>query len=145
MPVVKKTALVPHSAKEIYALVNDVESYPDFLPWCKSTRLLSRTEHEVCGELEVSRIGISQKFSTCNRLHPFDRIDIRLLEGPFKHLHGSWHFQPLSDNGCKVLLELEFEFSGKLINKAFGVFFNQIANTMVDAFCKQARAVYRAG
>jgi len=145
LPVVKKTALVPHSAKEIYALVNDVESYPDFLPWCKSTRLLSRTEHEVCGELEVSRIGISQKFSTCNRLHPFDRIDIRLLEGPFKHLRGSWHFQPLSDNGCKVLLELEFEFSGKLINKAFGVFFNQIANTMVDAFCKQARAVYRAG
>jgi len=142
---VKKTALVPHSAKELYALVNDVESYPDFLPWCKSTRLLSRTEHEVCGELEVSRIGISQKFSTCNRLHPFDRIDIRLLEGPFKHLRGSWHFQPLSDNGCKVLLELEFEFSGKLINKAFGVFFNQIANTMVDAFCKQARAVYRAG
>ena len=62
MPVVKKTALVPHSAKEIYALVNDVESYPDFLPWCKSTRLLSRTENEVCGELEVSRISISQKF-----------------------------------------------------------------------------------
>ena len=145
MPVVKKTALVPHSAKEIYALVNDVESYPDFLPWCKSTRLLSRTEHEVCGELEVSRIGISQKFSTCNRLHPFDRIDIRLLEGPFKHLHGSWGFQPLSDSGCKVLLELEFEFSGKLINKAFGVLFNQIANTMVDAFCKRAKGVYRAG
>ncbi|MCP3868694.1 MAG: type II toxin-antitoxin system RatA family toxin [Gammaproteobacteria bacterium] len=145
MPAVKKSALVPHTAEQIYNLVNDVESYPEFLPWCKSTRLISRTKSKVCGEIEVSRVGIRQKFATCNQLHPYERIDIQLLEGPFKHLQGTWHFNSLADSGCKVILELEFEFSGKLISKAFGVLFGQIANTMVDAFCKRARVVYRGG
>ena len=145
MAKVHKSALVAHSASEMFELVNDVESYPQFLPWCRSTRLLSRDDEKLCGELEVSRIGIHQTFSTCNRLRPFDHIDIELIDGPFRKLQGHWHFHALREDACKVELELEFEFSGKLIDKAFGALFNQIANTLVDAFCKRANEVYRNG
>jgi ribosome-associated toxin RatA of RatAB toxin-antitoxin module len=142
LPVVKKSALVLHTAEQMYELVCDVESYPEFLPWCRSTRLLSRTETEICGELEVARAGISQSFSTCNRLIPGQRMDIELMEGPFKKLRGGWIFTPLREDACKVELELDFEFSGKLINTAFGAVFSQIANTLVDAFCKRADEVH---
>lgn len=145
MPVVKKSALVGHSVHQMFELVSDVESYPDFLPWCRSTRLLSSSETEVCAELEVARVGIHQTFSTCNQLHPSERMDIRLRDGPFRNLNGSWRFTPLRDDACKVELELEFEFSGKLINVAFGKVFSQIANTLVDAFCKRSDEVYRDG
>lgn len=144
MPVVHKSALVAHSAEQMFDLVNDVESYPRFLPWCRSTELLSRNDEQLCGRLEVARAGISQKFSTCNRLHPFNRIEIALQEGPFKALHGEWRFTALREDACKVELELDFEFSGRLINTAFGAVFSQIANTLVDAFCKRADEVYRS-
>ncbi|MCP3668508.1 MAG: type II toxin-antitoxin system RatA family toxin [Gammaproteobacteria bacterium] len=143
MPVVKKSALVAYSVKEMFDLVNDIESYPQFLPWCRSTKLLSHTETELCGQLEVARAGIRQKFSTCNHLHPYNRIDIELKEGPFTELSGSWRFLELRDDACKVELELDFSFSGALISKAFGAVFAQIANTLVDAFCKRAREVHR--
>jgi ribosome-associated toxin RatA of RatAB toxin-antitoxin module len=143
--VVKKSALVGHSADQMFELVSDVESYPDFLPWCHSTRLLSRSETEVCAELEVARVGIHQTFSTCNRLHPPERMEIALHKGPFRNLNGGWRFTPLRDDACKVELELEFEFTGKLINIAFGKVFSQIANTLVDAFCKRSDEVYRNG
>jgi len=143
LPVVHKSALVAHSAEEMFELINDVEAYPRFLPWCKSTRLLSRDEHRLCGQLEVSRIGISQSFATCNDLYPYERIVINLQEGPFRRLHGEWRFTALREDACKVELELEFEFSGKLINSAFGAVFGQIANTLVDAFCKRADEVAR--
>jgi ribosome-associated toxin RatA of RatAB toxin-antitoxin module len=142
LPVVHKSALVSHSAREMFELVNDVERYPQFLPWCRSTRLLSRTEEELCGQLEVSRAGISQVFSTCNRLFPYERIEIELAEGPFSRLCGEWRFTTLREDACKVELELTFEFSGRLINKAFGTVFGQIANTLVDAFCKRSDEVY---
>ncbi|MES9869309.1 MAG: type II toxin-antitoxin system RatA family toxin [Sedimenticola sp.] len=143
MPVVKKSALVAHSAGQMFELVNDVESYPQFLPWCHSGQLLSRDGDELCGQIEVARAGVRQKFSTCNRLHPYDRIEIRLKEGPFKQLKGEWRFTALREDACKVELELHFQFSGALINKAFGAVFNQIANNLVDAFCKRASEVYR--
>lgn len=127
----------------MFELVNDVESYPQFLPWCHSGTLLSRTDTELCGEMEVARAGIRQRFSTCNTLHPYERIEINLKDGPFKQLTGEWRFTPLREDACKVELELEFSFSGALINKAFGAVFNQIANTLVDAFCKRAGEVYK--
>ncbi len=131
-----------YSARQMFDLVNDVESYPEFLPWCSSTTLLSRTADMVCAELEVSRIGISQRFSTCNRMVPGEYMEIELVEGPFKHLRGRWDFRPLRADACKVELELDFDFSGKLINAAFGTVFHQVANTLVDAFCKRAEEVY---
>ncbi len=142
MAKVQKSAIVPHSADRMFDLVNDVESYPKFLPWCRSGRLISRTDEELCGEIEVARAGIHQKFSTCNRLYGNERIDIHLREGPFRKLHGTWQFTPLREDACKVELTLEFEFSGKLINAAFGAVFNQIASSFVEAFCKRANQVY---
>jgi ribosome-associated toxin RatA of RatAB toxin-antitoxin module len=142
--VVKKSALVPFSAKRMFDLVYDVGAYPEFLPWCQRTQVISETADQICGRIEVSRMGIHQTFSTCNRFERDRRMDISLLDGPFRKLHGGWRFTPLREDACKVELELDFEFSGRLIDKAFGAVFNQIANTLVDAFCKRAEDVYRA-
>ncbi len=142
MAVVKKSAWVMYSARQMFNLVNDVESYPEFLPWCSSTTLLSRSEDKVCAELEVSRLGVSQKFSTCNRMVSGEGMNIELVEGPFKHLRGDWVFKALREDACKVELELDFDFSGKLINAAFGTVFHQVANTLVDSFCTRAKEVY---
>ena len=145
MPIVKKSALVTHSAPRMFDLVADVEAYPEFLPWCHAASVESREDGRVCARIEIARLGIHQAFSTCNRLEPVERMDIELVDGPFHKLSGGWTFQPLREDACKVELELDFEFSGKLIDKAFGAFFNQIANTLVDAFCKRADEVYGDG
>jgi ribosome-associated toxin RatA of RatAB toxin-antitoxin module len=142
VPIVKKSALVAHSATQMFNLVADVERYPDFLPWCHSTKLLSRSEEEICGRIEVRRLGITQVFATCNRIDPPHRMAIDLKEGPFRKLTGGWTFTTLRADACKVELELDFEFSGQLINKAFGAVFSQIANSLVDAFCKRADELY---
>jgi len=142
MAVVKKSALVPHSARRMFDLVYDVESYPQFLPWCHRTQVISEDADQICGRIEVARLGIHQTFSTCNRFERDTRMDIALLDGPFRKLHGGWRFTPLREDACKVELDLEFEFSGRLIDKAFGTVFNQIANSLVDAFCKRADQVY---
>lgn len=142
MAVVEKSALVPFPASAMYGLVTDMERYPEFLPWCSGARLLSHSGEELCGEIEVSRLGVTQRFSTCNRLHPPDRMELRLREGPFHKLDGAWEFTALRDDACKVSLRLEFEFSGRLIDRAFGAVFSQIANSLVDAFCRRAHEVY---
>jgi ribosome-associated toxin RatA of RatAB toxin-antitoxin module len=126
----------------MFDLVNDIPSYPAFLPWCRSARVLSDTDEERCAELEVARAGISQTFATCNRLSYPGRIDLQLKDGPFKRLEGVWQFQALNETACKVSLTIDFEFSGRVIDKAFGAIFKGIADTMVDAFCKRAAEVY---
>lgn len=142
MPQVKKSALVRHSTQQMFDLVSDVEGYPRFLPWCHSATLLSRNDDELCGRIEVARLGVRQVFSTCNKLEPPERMYLGLKEGPFRKLNGVWTFTALREDACKVELELDFEFSGRLIDKAFGAVFGQIANSLVDAFCKQADEIY---
>ncbi len=142
MASVEKSALVHHTAMQMYQLVANVDDYENFLPWCSASRVLSVSEDEICAEIEVSRIGITQKFSTCNKINPGKSMTLSLKEGPFKSLEGVWHFTSLSDEACKVSLKLDFEFSGKLINAAFGKVFSAIANEMVDAFCQRADEVY---
>jgi ribosome-associated toxin RatA of RatAB toxin-antitoxin module len=139
---VKKSALVRHSTTQMFDLVSDVEGYPKFLPWCNSTELLSRSEDQLCGRIEVARLGVRQVFSTCNKLDPPHHMQIDLMDGPFRKLTGGWTFTPLRADACKVELELDFEFSGRLIDKAFGGIFGQIANSLVDAFVKRADEVY---
>jgi len=134
---------VRHSAHEMFQLVKDVEAYPLFLPWCHSTRVLESTEREVCAEIVVARIGIRQAFSTCNRFEEDKWMGLELRDGPFKKLRGDWNFLPLRDDACKVELDLDFEFAGLLIDKAFGSIFQHAANTLVDSFCKRADEVYR--
>ncbi|NNJ91729.1 MAG: type II toxin-antitoxin system RatA family toxin [Gammaproteobacteria bacterium] len=143
MPVVEKSALVHHTPMQMFELVADVAAYPEFLPWCSASRVLSEDETRVCAEIEVSRVGIKQKFSTCNNFIRGESMSLKLDKGPFKSLDGLWQFTGLGDEACKVQLQLEFEFSGKLINTAFGKVFSIIANDLVDAFCKRADEVYR--
>lgn len=126
----------------MFDLVADVEHYKDFLPWCSDSCLVSRNDRELCGMIEVSRLGITQSFSTCNELDPPGRMGIALNEGPFKSLHGEWRFIPLRGDACKVMLTMEFEFAGKLIDAAFGKVFRQVANSLVESFVGRAREVY---
>ena len=142
MARVEKSALVPYPAQAMFDLVADVESYKDFLPWCSDSRRVSSGENEMCGWIEVSRLGITQAFSTCNELYPPGRMTLSLNEGPFKKLHGEWQFVPLREDACKVILTMEFEFSGKLIDAAFGRVFHQVANSLVESFVRRAREVY---
>lgn len=142
MPVVTKSALVTFSASQMFDLVANMEAYPQFLPWCVAAEILSRENNRMCGRMEVARVGIHQAFTTCNSFTPGERMELDLVDGPFRKLQGVWKFLPLREDACKVELELDFEFSGKLIDKAFGAVFSQIANTLVDAFCKRAEEVY---
>ncbi len=143
MAIVRKSALVPYSASQMFNLVYDVGAYPQFLPWCHTARVISESDEQICGLIEVARMGIRQTFSTCNRYERDRRMEIALLDGPFRKLDGIWTFTALRTDASKVELELDFEFSGRLIDKAFGTVFNQIANSLVDAFCKRADEVYR--
>jgi ribosome-associated toxin RatA of RatAB toxin-antitoxin module len=141
MPIIHHELVVPHSAAQMFALVNNVDAYSEFLPYCKSSRILSRTADEVKAILVLAGGGLQKSFTTSNRLQPDDLIEIKLVEGPFKHLAGCWRFEALAQT-CKISLDLEFEFSSKLLALAFGPVFNQVANTLVDAFCKRAQVVY---
>jgi len=142
MPTIKRSALVPYLPAEMFALVDDVKSYPQFLPWCKNARELSRSGDEVRAALDLVRGGFEKSFTTCNRLQNNKMIEMRLIEGPFRHLDGFWHFESVGESACKVSLDLDFEFANKLIGMAMGPLFNQIANTLVDSFCKRAIDVY---
>ncbi len=133
---------MPYSAQAMFDLVADVERYKEFLPWCSDSALVSRSDGELCGRIEVSRLGITQAFTTCNSLDPPGRMGIALHEGPFRHLHGEWRFVTLRDDACKVMLTMDFEFAGRLIDAAFGKVFRQIANSLVESFVTRARDVY---
>jgi ribosome-associated toxin RatA of RatAB toxin-antitoxin module len=142
MTVVEKSALVKFSALQMFELVNDIESYPKFLPWCSGSRIIKRDEDLVEAELLISKGGFKKSFSTRNQLDKNEKIIVSLLDGPFSHLEGSWNFLPLREDASKISLNLEFEMSGKLSNLAFGTVFNQICNTMVSAFTQRAKELY---
>lgn len=142
MTCISKTALIPYSAEKMYALVANVDNYQYFLPWCSGSRILSQTDDEVKGQVDIQHMGLNKTFTTLNRMQKNKMIEIRLIDGPFKRLQGFWRFDALDENGCKISLDLEFEFSNKVMNMAFGPIFSQIANSMVDAFCQRATEVY---
>lgn len=142
MPSVNKSALLPYSAAQVFALVDDIKRYPEFLPWCSAAEELQRGEDEVKASVHIAHKGIKKTFTTHNRHQHGKMIEMRLVQGPFKHLEGFWRFEELGESGSKVSLDLEFEFSSKLVAMAIGPIFHQIANTLVDAFCERARQVY---
>lgn len=142
MTLVQKSALVKYSAQQMYDLVNDIEAYPRFLPWCSGSRILKREDDVVEAELMISKGGFNKSFSTRNCLNKAESITVALLDGPFSHLEGVWNFLPLREDASKISLDLEFEMSGVLANLAFGAVFNQICNTMVTSFTERAKTVY---
>ncbi len=138
-----RSALVHYSPAEMYQLVNSINEYAGFLPWCRSSRILSQTETEIVACIEIARSVLNKTFTTRNTLTRDKRIDLELVDGPFKKLQGYWQFDALkTENACKVSLDLEFEFDSAMISIAAKPVFMQIATTMVDAFCKRAVEVY---
>jgi ribosome-associated toxin RatA of RatAB toxin-antitoxin module len=125
----------------MFALVNDIDGYPEFLPGCLNSTLISKTPTEIVASLDVGKGPVRQSFTTRNFLEDFSRIEMTLVKGPFKSLHGVWTFTELSPTSCKIMLSIEFELSG-MLKFAFGGVFSQIANTMVDSFSKRAKVVY---
>jgi len=142
MTVINRTALVLHTAAEMFDLVNDVRRYPEFLPWCSKTEVISEGEDHIEGTLHLSKGGLSYSFTTRNELERPSRMRITLVEGPFKALEGEWTFTPLSDEASKVELNLSFEFAGKLTSIAMSKVFNQVATTLVDAFVTRSDQIY---
>ena len=142
MTVIQKSALVKYSAQQMFDLVNDIESYPQFLPWCSASRIIKRDGDVVEAELSISKGGFKKAFSTRNQIDQGGTITVSLLDGPFSYLEGVWNFMPLREDASKISLDLEFEMSGKLASLAFGAVFNQICNTMVSSFTTRAKQIY---
>lgn len=142
MPTVNRSALVRHTPREMFDLVNDFESYPEFLPGCRQARLIEQDKAHLVGEMTLGRAGIEQSFTTRNDLYEPERIELSLVKGPFKRLRGRWQFIPMGQDACKVSLEMEFEFASRLLGMAFGKVFQQIAGQLVDAFTHRADNVY---
>ena len=142
---VSRSALVPYSARQMYVLVEDVESYPDFLPWCGGAVLHWRDGDVLEGSVEMHLAGLRRSFRTRNRMREYEAIDMELVEGPFSHLNGGWHFKALDHLGCKVSLEVEFEVKSRATNRLLGRYFEEICNSLVDAFVRRAQDIYGAG
>lgn len=142
MNVIKRTAQVAYSQRQMFELVNSIEEYPRFLPWCKDSRIIHRDDKAVEASLDIVWSGIHKSFTTRNHLHPYERVEITLVHGPFRHLEGRWKFSDLGDAGCRVDLELEFDLAGRLVDKLFQPIFHNIANSLVDIFCKRAAEIY---
>ncbi len=143
MAHIKRTAVASFSVRQLFDLVNAVERYPDFLPWCSQSHIVSRTEQTIEATLEIAWGGMRKSFTTRNELHPHDRIDIVLVNGPFRELKGHWRFIPIDETSCHVILDLEFDVGGRLIDKIFQPIFHGIADSLVDIFCKRAEAIYQ--
>jgi len=142
MASISKSALVPYSPAQMFALVDGVEAYPEFLPWCSGTKVISRTDDELQATIELSTRGVNKAFTTCNRNQKNKMIEIRLVEGPFRRLEGFWRFDALGEDGCKVCFDLEFEFASRVLDMVVGPVFSQIANSLVDSFHKRAVEIY---
>lgn len=142
MAKISRSALVMFSCKQMYDLVNDVENYPKFIPNCADAKCISHTETQMEGALQISKAGISKWFSTTNQLTENKQIVLQLRDGPFKKLEGIWTFTELDEQACKVELNIEFEFSSKMIEMAFGGIFNHVVTNMVSAFTQRAKSVY---
>lgn len=142
MTTISKSALVTHSPEEMFKLVDDIEAYSEFLPWCGKATEISRDNKNVEASLFISHSGLNKEFTTQNKNTEFEKIEMHLVNGPFKNLDGVWLFEPLGESACKVSLNLEFQFSSKIISVTLGPIFSKIANSLVDAFIKRADNIY---
>ena len=145
MAKVNKTVLVGYSAAQMYALVDEVEKYPEFLPWCGGIDLIQRDEQTTTATLHIDYHGLKQKFTTTNTKTYPSLMEIQLKDGPFKHLEGVWKFIALSDAACKIEFHLGYEFSNGFLEKIIAPVFSHIANTFVDGFVMRAEKVYAKG
>ena len=142
MAEVNQSVLVAYPVQRMFALVDAVEKYPEFLPWCGGTELIFRDAHVTRATIRINYHGIRQSFSTENAKREPHLMQIKLIEGPFRALEGSWRFTDLGGEGCKVELSLRYEFASRMLDKLVGPVFGYIANNLVDAFVKRAHSIY---
>ncbi len=142
MKTIARSAIVEHAAAEMYALVDDVESYPRFLPWCLEARV-QQTGARKRATLTVGVTGIRQTFTTENQNQPGRAIDLRLVEGPFRQFSAAWRFTPLGERACQIEYSMRYQFASRTLARLLEPLFNQIADTMVDAFTRRANELHR--
>jgi ribosome-associated toxin RatA of RatAB toxin-antitoxin module len=138
MPTVTKSVIVPHTAERMFDLVDGVEDYPDFLPWCSGTRVIERTREATRARLDIDYHGLRSHFTTRNVKHPPRRMDIELEEGPFDRLEGQWRFTPLGEEGCRVELSVDYELASSAMALVLAPVFGHIMETLVDRFVARA-------
>lgn len=143
MAQVRKTVIINHSACSMYALVDDVVRYPEFLPWCGGVDLIQKNEVSTIATLHIDYHGLQQKFTTENHKTYPNAMKIQLKDGPFKHLDGAWRFMELNEEACKVEFVLNYEFANTFLEKIIAPVFSHIANTFVDGFVARADEIYK--
>lgn len=139
---VERSALVPFTPSQMFALVADIERYPQFVPWVARSQVTERTDNVVVGRLEMNRAGMREAFTTRNDLHPPHRMDLHLVDGPFKVLEGTWIFDPLGQRGTKINLVIRFEFANPVMAMLLSRSFENSCGELVDAFVGRARLIY---
>ena len=142
MATIRREARVPYTPEQMFVLVDDVEAYPEFLTWCEKGEIIERQDDEMHARLHLCVAGINHAFTTCNRRQTNKMIEMRLLDGPFRHMEGFWRFDSLEDNECHVHFDLEFEFLNPLMSFTMGPIFTPIAESLVSAFHDRADEVY---
>jgi ribosome-associated toxin RatA of RatAB toxin-antitoxin module len=138
MTSILRHALVRHSALRMYTLVNDVAAYPERFPWCDGSEVFEESDTRMLARLDLTFAGLKTSFTTANRLTAPTRIELRLVEGPFREFTGLWTFHSLAEDACKVSLRLDFEVAGFLLGSALAMGFQGLADRMVDDFCREA-------
>jgi ribosome-associated toxin RatA of RatAB toxin-antitoxin module len=144
MSRVEKSMLIEHSAQQMFDLVEDIESYPSFLPWCAKTQVDFRDEKRTVATMYADFHGVKAHFTTENAKEAPFWMSMKLVKGPFRHLEGGWRFKPLGENACKIEFHLSYEFSSSLFEKIVGRMFDQIAHTFIEVSVKRAHQVYGA-
>ena len=142
MRSIERHAIVPFAPAAMYELVADIEHYPDFLPWCEAARIVSRSDDEVVAGLTIGLGALRTSFTTANKLDGPQALIMTLVDGPFSSLEGRWRFDALGESGCKVSLDMEFEFASTTQDLLFGRIFESLCNDLIDAFTLRARSLY---
>ncbi|MFL9880353.1 type II toxin-antitoxin system RatA family toxin [Herbaspirillum rhizosphaerae] len=142
MAVVHKTVLINYSAEQMFKLVDRVEDYPAFLPWCGGVDVEERQGDKLKAKLKINYHGLKQSFTTENTNVPSSSMTMHLVEGPFKHFEARWNFIALRDDACKIEFDMQYEFSSRILESVIGPVFSMIANSFVDSFCKRAEQIY---
>ena len=142
MPEVVKSVLVPYTAEQMFGLVDDVQRYPEFLPWCGGVDVALYDAHFTRATLLINYRGIKQQFTTANTKDMPRAMRMELVDGPFRMLDGIWRFHDLDGRGCKIEFNLHYEFSSRVLATLVGPVFGYIADTLVEAFVKRAGQIY---
>jgi ribosome-associated toxin RatA of RatAB toxin-antitoxin module len=142
MALVEKSVLVQYTPEQMFRLVDQVEEYPAFLPWCGGSSVSGRSPERLRATVVIDYHRVRQSFTTENTRREPESIDVKLVDGPFRQLDGSWRFKALGQQACKIEFRLHYEFASRILEKLLSPVFNHIANTFVDAFVKRAEQVY---